>query len=68
MHIGFKNRDDEAAFELPGMENVISGQGNITFMYPGEINMLVDRLAGKNIIDLTIEEPSLEEIFMHYYH
>jgi ABC-2 type transport system ATP-binding protein len=67
VHIGFNDPHDVALFELPGMENVITGTGTITFMYPGNVNMLIKRLAGREIVDLTIEEPSLEEIFMHYY-
>ena len=39
----------------------------LSFMYSGDINELVGLLAGRKIINLTIEEPSLEEIFMHYY-
>ena len=37
-------------------------------MYSGDINELIG-VAGrdKKIVNLTIEEPSLEEIFMHYY-
>ena len=37
------------------------------FMYSGKIGELVQNLAGKEIKDLIIEEPALEEIFMHYY-
>lgn len=33
----------------------------------GNINDLISVLSGSNIINLMIEEPSLEEIFMHYY-
>ena len=36
-------------------------------MYSGDINELILKLRGKKITDMTIEEPSLEEIFMHYY-
>jgi ABC-2 type transport system ATP-binding protein len=39
----------------------------LSFMYSGDINDLVGSLAGRKIVNLTIEEPSLEEIFMHYY-
>jgi ABC-2 type transport system ATP-binding protein len=39
----------------------------LTFMYPGELNDLVAKLAGETVRNLTIEEPSLEEIFLHYY-
>ncbi len=42
--------------------------GNIyTFIYTGKVNELLNLLHGKEIIDLTITEPTLEEIFMHYY-
>ena len=39
----------------------------LSFMYSGEMSILLAALTGKNIKDLIIEEPSLEEIFMHYY-
>jgi len=38
-----------------------------TFIYTGNVNELLELLSGKDIIDLTITEPTLEEIFMHYY-
>jgi ABC-2 type transport system ATP-binding protein len=45
-----------------------TGPGNrMTLLYSGEINALVALLARSKIDNLTIEEPSLEEIFMHYY-
>jgi ABC-2 type transport system ATP-binding protein len=68
VHIGFSNPEEDAGFECPGMENVLRDAGMLSFMYPGDVNTLVGRLAGRKIKDLTIEEPSLEEIFMHYYH
>jgi ABC-2 type transport system ATP-binding protein len=36
-------------------------------MYSGALNELVGFLSGKKLINLMIEEPSLDEIFMHYY-
>jgi ABC-2 type transport system ATP-binding protein len=55
-------------FNIPDIENVITGPANIiSFMYPGNINNLVAYLSGKKIINLMIEEPSLDEIFLHYY-
>jgi len=55
-------------FNIPDIENVITGPANIiSFMYPGNINDLVAYLSGKKIINLMIEEPSLDEIFLHYY-
>ncbi len=53
---------------LPGVLDLIELPGNrVSFMYSGEIPELITFLSGKMITDLTIEEPSLEEIFMHYY-
>lgn len=37
------------------------------FLYKGDLNKIVNELAGHNIEDILIEDPSLDEIFMHYY-
>jgi len=37
------------------------------FLYKGDLNKIADELVGHNIEDILIEEPSLDEIFMHYY-
>jgi ABC-2 type transport system ATP-binding protein len=55
-------------FIFPGIEKLIPGPGNIlSFMYSGDINELVGFLSGKKLNNLMIEEPSLDEIFLHYY-
>ena len=37
------------------------------FVYQGDLNALFAGFAGHDIEDITIEEPGLDEIFMHYY-
>lgn len=37
------------------------------FLYKGDLNKIADELVGHNIEDILIEDPSLDEIFMHYY-
>jgi len=37
------------------------------YLYRGDLNQLMKKLANHNISDILIEEPSIEEIFMHYY-
>jgi ABC-2 type transport system ATP-binding protein len=55
-------------FGIPGIESVVLGPGNlVSCMYSGNINELVAFLSAKKILNLTIEEPSLDEIFLHYY-
>jgi len=59
---------NEEDFRIQGIERMTAGPDNrVTLLYSGDINLLTRLLAGRKIDDLTIEEPSLEEIFMHYY-
>lgn len=37
------------------------------FVFRGDMNDLIQDLSGHNISDLVIEEPELDEIFMHFY-
>jgi len=56
------------SFKINGTKNLSGGPGNVlSFLYSGNINDLVSYLSDKKINNLTIEEPSLDEIFMHYY-
>ncbi len=36
-------------------------------MYKGDLQILLSALAKLPVADLIIEEPTLEEVFMHYY-
>lgn len=44
-----------------------TGNEDENFIFKGNINDLVKDLGVKDLEDLIIEEPSLDEIFMHYY-
>jgi ABC-2 type transport system ATP-binding protein len=57
----------ETAFELPGVTNVQTENGTVNFFFKGDINTVLQKIGGTQVTDLTIEEPTLEEIFMHYY-
>jgi ABC-2 type transport system ATP-binding protein len=66
--IGLANNENVDNIMHSGVLDLKELPGNrISFMYSGEISLLVTFLSGKLLTDLTIEEPSLEEIFMHYY-
>jgi len=58
---------DAAAFELPGVTNVDTEDGTVSFFFKGDINAVLQKISGIQVSDVTIEEPTLEEIFMHYY-
>jgi len=54
-------------FDIPALK-VLQPVRQHTFLYVlGNINELVRMLSENKIINLMIEEPSLDEIFMHYY-
>jgi ABC-2 type transport system ATP-binding protein len=68
VHIEFNENPKNVEFKITGMEQIIGRTGNsISLIYSGDINDLIAMLSGRRINNLTIEEPSLEEIFMHYY-
>lgn len=52
---------------LPGVTFTDTGASTLSFLYNGDIGKLLSVLAQERIEDITITEPSLEEIFMHYY-
>jgi ABC-2 type transport system ATP-binding protein len=55
------------AFTLPGVENTQVAGDAISFLFKGDINGLLKKIGSVRVSDVTIEEPTLEEIFMHYY-
>jgi ABC-2 type transport system ATP-binding protein len=68
IHIEFADQSDREGLTRFGIQDSGNHQGNaISFMYSGDINELMVILSGRQLADMTIEEPSLEEVFMHYY-
>lgn len=54
----------------PRLENLknISCTGNsVSFLYDGNMKVLIAELNQMPVTDITITEPELEEIFLHYY-
>lgn len=52
---------------LNGIRNLQKAEASCSFLYSGDINYLLQRLLEGNITDLSVTEPDLEEIFLHYY-
>lgn len=53
--------------DLSGVKDITIHDTSINFLYQGEIRDLISMLHGLPISDMTISEPDLEEIFLHYY-
>ncbi len=54
-------------FEIPGVTNIQTENGSVNFFFKGDINAMLQKVGSLQVDDVTIEEPTLEEIFMHYY-
>ncbi|HBG74872.1 MAG: ABC transporter [Chloroflexi bacterium GWB2_49_20] len=58
---------DEKRFGVTGVIKLERENGGVSFFYRGDINLIMKLISEQEVSDVTIEEPSLEEIFMHYY-
>lgn len=52
---------------LEGIRGRSDSEGAVSFLYSGDMNSLLQVLAAGRVSDLSVSEPDLEEIFMHYY-
>jgi ABC-2 type transport system ATP-binding protein len=57
----------DARFAIDGVTNIERKDGIVSFYFKGDINVVVQLLSGMRVRNLWIEEPTLEEIFLHYY-
>lgn len=67
--IKFDTFDDvqNALSSIEGLKDVVHNGNQYSFLFKGDINIVVSLLNSITLTNIWIEEPSLEEIFMHYY-
>ena len=53
--------------DLVGVRDLHRSPENVGFLYSGDMQALLSVIARGNIQDITITEPDLEEVFLHYY-
>lgn len=58
---------NKEVFDLNGVTKLIKDKDEIKFFYKGDINTLTKVISSIKARDINIEEPTLEEVFMHYY-
>ncbi|MEH7303568.1 ABC transporter ATP-binding protein [Neobacillus drentensis] len=58
---------DPTYFNISGVNNLEVKGTQASFLFRGNINEITKKIAGIELVNLWIEEPDLEEIFMHYY-
>ncbi len=52
---------------LRGVRDRKDGEGSVSFLYSGDMGSLLHTLSSGQVNDLTVTEPDLEEVFLHYY-
>ena len=64
--IEFKNSKD-TDLDIEGIIDKEKTDKTVRFLYNGNINSLFASIVNKDVNDINIEDPSLEEVFIHYY-
>ncbi len=62
-----ENIIDKSYFEEEGIAALQQRGNKASFIYKGDIGTMLERINDLKVNDLFIEEPSLEEVFLHYY-
>ena len=65
--IEIKSEIDKYYFKIRGVSNLEIKGKTVSFLFKGNINLIMKKISEVEIMNLWIEEPNLEEIFMHYY-
>jgi ABC-2 type transport system ATP-binding protein len=53
--------------QITGVNNLVIHGNTASFLYRGDVNVITKLLASLKLKSAWLEEPELEEIFMHYY-
>jgi len=65
--VEFTTQEELGEISLPGMAQVEKENSHISFLYKGNLNELLSVIGQHKLENVNISEPSLEEIFLHYY-
>jgi ABC-2 type transport system ATP-binding protein len=58
---------DGALFKMDGVASLTVHENAASFIFCGNVNQLMKTLSALELTNVTIQEPDLEEIFLHYY-
>lgn len=58
---------DGSLFNIDGVNDLEAKDRMVSFLYRGNLNVIMRKIAEMDIANLWVTEPDLEEIFMHYY-
>lgn len=58
---------DKSYFNIDGVTKLLMKDNDVSFMFKGNINLIMQKISAIKIANIWIGEPSLEDVFMHYY-
>lgn len=58
---------DQNYFNIDGVSKLEVKQNLISFLFRGNLNSIMKKISDIEIANVWVEEPDLEEIFLHYY-
>lgn len=62
-----RQKPDQIFFQISGVKNLQVSGNYVSFLYRGDINEITKKIATLELANLIVDEPDLEEIFLHYY-
>ncbi len=67
IHIEAKSGLSNEAFNIDGVSDINFKGNTVSFIFKGNINTVMRKISEIELRNISIEEPDLEEIFLHYY-
>ncbi|MGE5614383.1 MAG: ATP-binding cassette domain-containing protein [Bacillota bacterium] len=58
---------ESSFFDIKGASDIKVEGNTASFIYKGSMNRVIRKIAEADVENIWIEEPTLEEVFMHYY-
>ncbi|MED1488682.1 ABC transporter ATP-binding protein [Bacillus smithii] len=58
---------DKSFFQINGVTNLKVEDNTVSFLFKGNLNDILKKISQIEITNIWVDEPDLEEIFMHYY-
>jgi ABC-2 type transport system ATP-binding protein len=67
VHLEARTTMDLGGFKVPGINDLKVKENTADFIFKGNLNDILRKIAELDLRNISITEPDLEEIFLHYY-
>ncbi len=54
-------------FVIDGVTELKTNENHVSFLFKGDLNAMINKIAALDLQNLWVEEPDLEDIFLHFY-